>query len=92
MNIENLHDLLVDELGSKYILGEKVFEAKNFTVYIATHRGNKLTYNQLVLIKNLCNEKPTVHIWDKKISTVATKMEITKEVTEAIQAGFKKQE
>ncbi|EMY5507222.1 MULTISPECIES: hypothetical protein [Bacillus] len=92
MNIENLHDLLVDELGCKYILGEKVFEAKNFTVYIATHRGNKLTYNQLVLIKHLCNEKPTVHIWDKKISTVATKMEITKEVTEAIQAGFKKQE
>lgn len=28
MNIENLHDLLVHELGCKYILGEKVFEAK----------------------------------------------------------------
>ncbi|MDQ4484579.1 MULTISPECIES: hypothetical protein [Bacillus cereus group] len=88
MNIENLHDLLVHELGCKYILGEKVFEAKNFTVYIATYRENKLTYNQLILIKHLCNEKPSVHIWHKKISMEATELEITKEVTEAIQSGF----
>ena len=92
MIIEDLKDIVAKDLDNQYTLQEKVFEAKNFTVYIATHRGNKLTYNQLVLIKHLCNEKPTVHIWDKKISTVATKMEITKEVTEAIQAGFKKQE
>ncbi|TKH19338.1 hypothetical protein FC699_24215 [Bacillus wiedmannii] len=87
MNIENLHDL-----GCKYILREKVFEAKNFTVYIATHRENKLTYNQLVLVKHLCNEKPSVHIWDKKISTEATELEITEEVTEAIQSGFVNEE
>ncbi|KPU50869.1 MULTISPECIES: hypothetical protein [Bacillus] len=92
MNIENLHDLLRHKLGCKYIFGEKVFEAKNFTVYIATHRENKLTYNQLVLIKHLCNEKPSVHIWDKKISTEATELEITEEVTEAIQSGFLNEE
>nr|EEK68246.1 hypothetical protein bcere0006_16240 [Bacillus wiedmannii] len=79
-------------MGCKYIFGEKVFEAKNFTVYIATHRENKLTYNQLVLIKHLCNEKPSVHIWDKKISTEATELEITEEVTEAIQSGFVNEE
>lgn len=60
MIIENLKDIVVKELANKYILQEKVFEAKNFTVYIATHRENKLTYNQLVLIKHLCNEKPSV--------------------------------
>ncbi|WP_237981429.1 hypothetical protein [Bacillus thuringiensis] len=92
MNIENLHDLLVHELGCKYILGEKVFEAKNFTVYIATHRENRLAYNQLVLIKHLYNEKPSVHIWRKKISMEATELEITKEVAEAIQSGFVKKE
>ncbi|MBE7094850.1 hypothetical protein [Bacillus cereus] len=83
MNIENLYDL-----GCKYILREKVFEAKNFTVYTATHRENKLAYNQLVLIKHLCNEKPSVHIWHKKICKEATEFEIAKEVTEAIQSGF----
>lgn len=92
MNIENLHDLLVHELGYKYILGEKIFEAKNFTVYIATYRENKLTYNQLVSIKHLCNEKPSVHIWHKKIRTEATELEITEEVTEAIQSGFVNEE
>ncbi|HDR4604830.1 MULTISPECIES: hypothetical protein [Bacillus] len=88
MNIENLHDLLVHELGCKYTLQEKVFEAKNFTVYIATHRENSLAYNVLVLIKHLYNENPFVHIWHKKISMEATELEITKEVTEAIQFGF----
>ncbi|EEM90193.1 MULTISPECIES: hypothetical protein [Bacillus cereus group] len=88
MIIESLKDIVVKELDSKYILQEKVFEAKTFTVYIATHRENKLTYNQLILIKHLCNEKPSVHIWHKKISMEATELEITKEVTEAIQSGF----
>ncbi|CUB12602.1 hypothetical protein BN2127_JRS1_04389 [Bacillus cereus] len=92
MNIENLHDLLGYKLGCKYIFGEKVFEAKNFTVYIATQIENNLAYNQLVLIKHLCNEQPSIHIWHKKISMEATKLEITKEVTEAIQAGFKREE
>ncbi|MED0933245.1 hypothetical protein P4T29_16760 [Bacillus mobilis] len=88
MIIENLKDIVAKELDSEYTLQEKVFEAKNFTVYIATHRENTLTYNQLVLIKHLCHEKPSVHIWQKKISTEATELEITKEVTEAIQSGF----
>ncbi|PDZ06038.1 hypothetical protein COE20_00930 [Bacillus cereus] len=88
MIIENLNDIVVKELDRQYTLQEKVFEAKNFTVYIATHRENTLTYNSLVLIKHLSNEKPSVHIWHKKISTDATKLDITKEVTEAIQSGF----
>ena len=92
MIIENLNDIVAKELVSQYTLQEKVFEAKNFTIYIATHRENKLTYNQLVLIKHLCNEKPSVHIWDKKISTEATELEITEEVTEAIQSGFVNEE
>ncbi|MCV5862910.1 hypothetical protein OFN36_28285, partial [Escherichia coli] len=84
MIIESLKDIVVKELDSKYTLQEKVFEAKTFTVYIATHRENKLIYNQLILIKHLCNEKPSVHIWHKKISMEVTELEITKEVTEAI--------
>ncbi|EEM96842.1 hypothetical protein COL26_05935 [Bacillus thuringiensis] len=92
MTIENLKDIVTRQLESKYILEEKVFEAKNFTVYIATQIENNLAYNQLVLIKHLCNEKPSVHIWHKKISMEATELEITKEVTEAIQAGFKREE
>ncbi|HGH7176518.1 TPA: hypothetical protein ACJMKJ_004122 [Bacillus wiedmannii] len=88
MIIENSNDIVVKELDSQYTLQEKVFEAKNFTVYIATHRKNKLAYNQLVLIKHFCNEKPSVHIWHKKVSTEATELDITKEVTEAIQSGF----
>ncbi|MFC9419136.1 hypothetical protein ACIG6B_06400 [Bacillus mobilis] len=88
MIIENLKDIVTKELDSEYTLQEKVFEAKNFTVYIATYRENKLAYSQLVLIKHFCNEKPSVHIWHKKISTDATKLDITKEVTEAIQSGF----
>ncbi|AMR02188.1 hypothetical protein [Bacillus thuringiensis] len=92
MTIENLKDIVTRQLESKYILEEKVFEANNFTVYIATHIENNLAYNQLVLIKHLCNEKPSVHIWHKKISMEATELEITKEVTEAIQGGFKREE
>ncbi|HDR4373397.1 MULTISPECIES: hypothetical protein [Bacillus cereus group] len=92
MTIENLKDIVTRQLESKYILEEKVFEAKNFTVYISTQIENNLAYNQLVLIKHLCNEKPSIHIWHKKISMEATELEITKEVTEAIQAGFKKEE
>ncbi|EEK79505.1 hypothetical protein COE58_15020 [Bacillus cereus] len=92
MTIENLKDIVVRQLESKYTLQEKVFEAKNFTVYTAIHRENKFTYNQLVLIKHLYNEKASVHIWHKQISTEATEMEIAKEVMEAIQTGFKKQE
>ncbi|BCB36850.1 hypothetical protein BCJMU51_1729 [Bacillus cereus] len=88
MTIENLKDIVVRRLESKYTLQEKVFEAKNFTVYIATHRENSLAYNVLVLIKHLYNENPPVHIWHKKISMEATELEITKEVTEAIQSGF----
>ncbi|PFQ45000.1 hypothetical protein COK05_15060 [Bacillus cereus] len=88
MIIENMKAIVAKELDSEYTLQEKVFEAKNFTVYIATYRENTLTYNQLVLIKHLCQEKPSVHIWQKKISTEATELEITKEVTEAIQSGF----
>ncbi|MED0995188.1 hypothetical protein P4T34_06690 [Bacillus mobilis] len=88
MIIENLNDIVVKELDRQYTLQEKVFEAKNFTVYIVTRRENTLTYNQLVLLKQRCNEKPSVHIWHKKISTEATELEITKEVTEAIQSGF----
>ena len=56
MTIENLKDIVTRQLESKYILEEKVFEAKNFTVYIATQIENNLAYNQLVLIKHLCNE------------------------------------
>ncbi|OXB97878.1 MULTISPECIES: hypothetical protein [Bacillus] len=92
MTIENLKDIVTRQLESKYILEEKVFEANNFTVYIATHIENNLAYNQLVLIKHLCNEKTSVHIWHKKISMEATELEITKEVTEAIQEGFKREE
>lgn len=92
MIIGNVKDIVIKELVSQYTLQEKVFEAKNFTVYIATHRENKLTYNQLVLVKHLCNDKPSVHIWDKKISTEATELEITEEVTEAIQSGFVNEE
>ena len=88
MTVENLKDIVVRQLESKYTLQEKVFEAKNFTVYIATHRENSLAYNVLVLIKHLYNENPSVHIWHKKISMEATELEITKEVTEAIQSGF----
>lgn len=72
MTIENLKDIVVRQLESKYTLQEKVFEAKNFTVYIATHRENSLAYNVLVLIKHLYNENPSVHIWHKKISMEAT--------------------
>lgn len=58
MIIESLKDIVVKELDSKYTLQEKIFEAKNFTVYIATYRENRLAYNQLVLIKHLYNENP----------------------------------
>ncbi|MGG0182687.1 hypothetical protein [Bacillus cereus group sp. BfR-BA-01422] len=92
MAIENLKDIVTRQLESKYILGEKVFEAKNFTVYIATHRENSLAYNLLVLIRHLYNENPSVHIWHKKISMEVTELEITKEVTEAIQSGFVNEE
>ncbi|ALL23323.1 hypothetical protein ABEX41_11250 [Bacillus tropicus] len=92
MAIENLKDIVTRQLESKYILGEKVFEAKNFTVYIATHRENSLASNLLVLIRHLYNENPSVHIWHKKISMEATELEITKEVTEAIQSGFVNEE
>ncbi|HGH7179604.1 hypothetical protein DXB51_21845 [Bacillus cereus] len=92
MTIENLQDIVVRQLESKYTLQEKVFEAKNFTVYIATHIENNIVYNRLLLLKHFYNKKPSVHIWHKQISTEATELEITKEVTEAIQTGFKKQE
>ncbi|MDA1654664.1 hypothetical protein [Bacillus cereus group sp. TH150LC] len=92
MAIENLKDIVTRQLESKYILGEKVFEAKKFTVYIATHRENSLASNLLVLIRHLYNENPSVHIWHKKISMEATELEITKEVTEAIQSGFVNEE
>ena len=92
MTIENLKDIVTRQLESQYILEEKVFEAKNFTVYISTQIENNLAYNQLVLIKHLCNEKPSIHKKKKKISMEATKIEITKEVKEAIQVGFKKEE
>ncbi|MGN5648576.1 hypothetical protein [Bacillus sp. Brlt_9] len=88
MIIENLNDIVAKELDSQYNLQEKIFEAKNFTVYIATHRENTLTYNSLVLIKHLCSKKPSIHIWHKKISMEAKECEIAKEVTEAIQSGF----
>ncbi len=92
MIIEDLKDIVAKEWDNQYTLQEKIVEAKNFTVYIATHRENKLAYNQLVLIKHFFNEKPSVHIWHKKISTDATKLDITKEVTEAIQSGFVNEE
>ncbi|PGT20096.1 hypothetical protein [Bacillus cereus] len=92
MTIENLEDIVVRQLESKYILQGKVFEAKNFTVYIATHIENRPVYNQLILIKHLYNEKSSVHIWYKKISMEATELEITKKVTEAIQTGFKRKD
>ncbi|WP_439875709.1 hypothetical protein ACSLGG_09225 [Bacillus mycoides] len=88
MTIENLKDLVVGELGCKYIFEEKVFEAKNFTVYIATQIEDKMVYNRFILIKHLSNEEPSIHIWDKKICVDATKMDIAKELTEAIQSGF----
>ncbi|CAH2465465.1 MULTISPECIES: hypothetical protein [Bacillus] len=88
MTIENLNDLVVAELGCKYVLEEKVFEAKNFTVYIATSIENKMTYNRFILIKHLSNEVPSVHVWDKKICVDDTKIDIATEVTEAIQSGF----
>ncbi|WP_377866114.1 hypothetical protein [Bacillus sp. R86525] len=88
MTIESLNDLVVGELGCKYVLGEKVFEAKNFTVYIATPIENKMTYNRFILIKHLSNEEPSVHVGDKKICVDATKIHIAKELTEAIQSGF----
>ncbi|MDM5238618.1 hypothetical protein QUF83_21410 [Bacillus cereus] len=90
MTIENMEDIVVRQLEGKYALQEKVFEAKNFTVYIATHIENELVYNRLILIKHLYKEKSSVHIWHKKISREATEFEIAKEVTVAIQSGFKK--
>jgi len=92
MMIKNLNDIVAKELDSQYAFQEKVFEAKNFTVYIAIQIENNIAYNQLLLIKHLCNEKPSVHIWHKKISADATKLDITKEVTEAIQSGFVNEE
>ena len=84
MTIENLKDIVVRQLESKYTLQEKVFEAKNFTVYIATHIENNIVYNRLLLLlKHFYNKNPSV-----QISTEATELEITKEVTEAIQSGF----
>ncbi|WP_144610919.1 hypothetical protein [Bacillus cereus] len=50
MIIETLNDIVEKELDSQYNSQEKNFEAKNFTVYIATHRENKLANNQLVLL------------------------------------------
>jgi hypothetical protein len=88
MTIENLNDLVVGELRCKYVLEEKVFEAKNFTVYIATPIGSKMAYNRFILIKHLSNEEPSVHVWEKKTCVDATKIDIAKEVTEAIQSGF----
>ncbi|MBJ8103084.1 MULTISPECIES: hypothetical protein [Bacillus cereus group] len=92
MTIENLNDLVVGELGCKYVLGEKVFEAKNFTVYIATPIESKMAYSQLILMKHLSNKKSSVHIWYKKLCMEATTMEIAKEVTDAIQSGFVNEE
>ncbi|QUG83560.1 hypothetical protein [Bacillus nitratireducens] len=92
MTIESLNDLVVGELGCKYVLGEKVFEAKNFTVYIATSIESEMAYNRFILIKHLSNEKPSVHVWDKKVCVDATKIHIAKEVTEAIQSGFVNEE
>ncbi len=92
MMIKNLNNIVAKKLGSQYALQEKVFEAKNFTVYIAIQIENNIAYNQLLLIKHLCNEKPSVHIGHKKISADATKLDITKEVTEAIQSGFVNEE
>ncbi len=82
--------MTIENWESKYVLKEKVFEAKNFTIYIATHIENDLLYNRLILIKHLYNEKSSVHIWHRKISREATEFEIAKEVTVAIQSGFKK--
>ncbi len=65
-----------------------MFEARSFTVYIATPIENKRAYNRFILIKHLSNEEPSVHIWAKKICVEATKMDIAKELTEAIQSGF----
>ncbi|MEV5110468.1 hypothetical protein MRBLBA3_002476 [Bacillus sp. LBA3-1-1.1] len=92
MTIENLHDLVIGELGCKYVLGEKVFAAKNFTVYIATPIESKMAYNRFILIKHLSNEEPSVHVWDKKVCVDATKIHIAKELTEAIQSGFVNEE
>ncbi|EJQ52476.1 hypothetical protein IEQ_01519 [Bacillus cereus BAG6X1-2] len=88
MTIESLNELVVDELGCKYVLGEKVFEARNFTVYIATPIESKMAYSRLILMKHLSNKKKSVHIWYKKLCMEATTMEVAKEVTEAIQSGF----
>ncbi|HDR7794679.1 TPA: hypothetical protein QCY19_004729 [Bacillus luti] len=82
--------MTIENWESKYVLKEKVFEAKNFTIYIATHIENDLLYNRFILIKHLYNEKSSVHIWHRKISREATEFEIAKEVTVAIQSGFKK--
>ena len=91
MLIEDLKDIVAKDLDNQYTLQEKVFEAK-ISQSISLPIENKLAYNQLVLIKHFCNEKPSVHIWHKKISTDATKLDITKEVTEAIQTGFVNEE
>lgn len=91
MAIESLKDIVTRQLESKYILGEKVFEAK-ISQSISRPIENSLAYNLLVLIRHLYNENPSVHIWRKKISMEATELEITKEVTEAIQSGFVNEE
>lgn len=88
MTIESLNDLVVDKSGYKYVLGEKVFEVRNFTVYIATPIGSEMAYSRLILMKHLSNKKSSVHIWYKKLCMEATTVEIAKEVTEAIQSGF----
>ncbi|WP_242213956.1 hypothetical protein [Bacillus cereus group sp. BfR-BA-01383] len=85
---DNLNDFLVSELEGEYVLKEKVFDAKNFTVYIATPVDNKIEYDRLILRKHLANKEPSIHIWKTGICKQATKMEIAKEVTEAIQLGF----
>ncbi|EJS67067.1 hypothetical protein CN425_04250 [Bacillus cereus] len=85
---DSLNDFLVAELEGEYVLQEKVFDAKNFTVYMATPVDNKIEYDRLILMKHLSNKVPSVHIWETGICKKATNMEIVKEVTEAIQLGF----
>ncbi|PGA94470.1 hypothetical protein [Bacillus toyonensis] len=88
MGVDYFNEFLVSELKVVYVVKEQVFDTKDFTVYIVTPVDNKIEYERLILLKHLSNEEPSVHIRETCICKKATKMEIAKEVTEAIQSGF----
>lgn len=83
--------LNIKEIDKQYIIKQKIFEALNFSVYIVTCKQEG-TFYELLLIKDFNSEGPSAHIWHKKLCKNSTIIEIAKEVAEAIQSGFIKNE